>query len=117
MPTHEDMTMQKSSQPPRNAGGHSSSVEAARAIEPLCILWCIPGFRQNEWTHAFKVLHSQAPDAPQRHRHPSGPSPLTRIMGSRIRVPLHPGHLPGLLSLSASKMNPQVLQRAGVTSM
>lgn len=34
------------------------SVEAARAIEPLCILWCIPGFLRNEWTHAFKVLHS-----------------------------------------------------------
>lgn len=33
------------------------SVEAARAIEPLCILWCIPGFARNEWTHAFKVLH------------------------------------------------------------
>jgi predicted dinucleotide-binding enzyme len=33
------------------------AVEAARAIEPLCILWCIPGFRRNEWTHAFKVLH------------------------------------------------------------
>ncbi|HXV90326.1 MAG TPA: NAD(P)-binding domain-containing protein [Gemmatimonadales bacterium] len=33
-------------------------VEAARAIEPLCILWCIPGFRGNEWTHAFKVLHA-----------------------------------------------------------
>jgi predicted dinucleotide-binding enzyme len=31
--------------------------EAARAIEPLCILWCIPGFRDNEWTHAFSVLH------------------------------------------------------------
>ncbi len=30
--------------------------EAARAIEPLCILWCIPGFLQNEWTHAFKLL-------------------------------------------------------------
>lgn len=30
--------------------------EAARAIEPLCILWCIPGFRQNQWTHAFKLL-------------------------------------------------------------
>jgi len=29
---------------------------AARAIEPLCQLWCIPGFRQNSWTHAFKVL-------------------------------------------------------------
>lgn len=31
-------------------------VEAARAIEPLCILWCIPGFRTNRWTHAFKLL-------------------------------------------------------------
>jgi 8-hydroxy-5-deazaflavin:NADPH oxidoreductase len=31
-------------------------VEAARAIEPLCILWCIPGLRQNQWTHAFKLL-------------------------------------------------------------
>jgi predicted dinucleotide-binding enzyme len=33
------------------------SAEAARAIEPLCILWCIPGLQHNEWTHAFKVLH------------------------------------------------------------
>jgi predicted dinucleotide-binding enzyme len=32
------------------------SVEAARAIEPLCMLWCIPGFQHNDWTHAFKVL-------------------------------------------------------------
>ncbi|MBI1822585.1 MAG: NAD(P)-binding domain-containing protein [Nitrospirae bacterium] len=30
--------------------------EAARAIEPLCILWCIPGFLHNEWFHAFKLL-------------------------------------------------------------
>ncbi|HEV2463799.1 MAG TPA: NAD(P)-binding domain-containing protein [Acidobacteriaceae bacterium] len=30
--------------------------EAARAIEPLCMLWCIPGFLHNEWTHAFKLL-------------------------------------------------------------
>lgn len=29
---------------------------AARAIEPLCILWCIPGFLRNEWGHAFKLL-------------------------------------------------------------
>jgi predicted dinucleotide-binding enzyme len=29
---------------------------AARAIEPLAQLWCIPGFRQNIWTHAFRVL-------------------------------------------------------------
>jgi len=31
-------------------------VESARAIEPLCILWCIPGFLKNQWTHAFKLL-------------------------------------------------------------
>ena len=30
--------------------------EAARAIEPLCMLWCIPGFLRNEWNHAFKLL-------------------------------------------------------------
>ncbi len=30
--------------------------EAARAIEPLAVLWCIPGFRNNEWMHAFKLL-------------------------------------------------------------
>lgn len=29
---------------------------AARAIEPLCMLWCIPGFLQNQWTHSFKLL-------------------------------------------------------------
>ncbi len=33
------------------------SAKAARAIEPLCQLWCIPGFRSNDWTsHAFHVL-------------------------------------------------------------
>lgn len=30
--------------------------EAARAIEPLCMLWCIPGFQKNDWVHAFKLL-------------------------------------------------------------
>jgi 8-hydroxy-5-deazaflavin:NADPH oxidoreductase len=34
------------------------SVVAARAIEPLCMLWCIPGFLHNEWTHAFKLLRT-----------------------------------------------------------
>ncbi|HEY3251010.1 MAG TPA: NAD(P)-binding domain-containing protein [Ignavibacteria bacterium] len=29
---------------------------AARAIEPLCILWCIPGFIRNQWNHTFKLL-------------------------------------------------------------
>jgi predicted dinucleotide-binding enzyme len=32
------------------------TVVGARAIEPLAQLWCIPGFLQNTWTHAFKVL-------------------------------------------------------------
>ena len=32
------------------------TMEAARAIEPLCMLWCIPGFIRNQWTHAFKLL-------------------------------------------------------------
>jgi 8-hydroxy-5-deazaflavin:NADPH oxidoreductase len=30
--------------------------DAARAIEPLCMLWYVPGFLRNEWTHAFKLL-------------------------------------------------------------
>jgi predicted dinucleotide-binding enzyme len=32
--------------------------KAARAIEPLCQLWCIPGFRQNRWSHAFRLLQA-----------------------------------------------------------
>jgi len=32
-------------------------VEAARAIEPLCMLWCIPGVAKGDWApHAFKLL-------------------------------------------------------------
>jgi 8-hydroxy-5-deazaflavin:NADPH oxidoreductase len=32
-------------------------VEAARAIEPLCMLWCIPGIARNDWSpRAFKLL-------------------------------------------------------------
>ncbi len=36
--------------------GDMGGVEAARAIEPLCMLWCIQGSTRNEWTHAFKLL-------------------------------------------------------------
>ena len=33
------------------------AVEAARAIEPLCKLWCIPGIGRGDWSaHAFKLL-------------------------------------------------------------
>ena len=31
-------------------------MESARALEPLCQLWCLPGFLRNEWNHAFKLL-------------------------------------------------------------
>jgi predicted dinucleotide-binding enzyme len=31
-------------------------VAAARAIEPLCILWCMPGLRANDWMWAFKMI-------------------------------------------------------------
>ncbi len=31
-------------------------VESARAIEPLCQLWCVRGFYRNQWTHAFKLV-------------------------------------------------------------
>jgi 8-hydroxy-5-deazaflavin:NADPH oxidoreductase len=37
---------------PYDCGG----IIAARAIEPLCMLWCLPGFLRNEWHHAFKLL-------------------------------------------------------------
>jgi 8-hydroxy-5-deazaflavin:NADPH oxidoreductase len=29
---------------------------AARAIEPLAQLWCIPGFLEDRWNHAFHLL-------------------------------------------------------------
>jgi predicted dinucleotide-binding enzyme len=33
------------------------SAVAARAIEPLAVLWCIPGFRDNDWgLRAFKLM-------------------------------------------------------------
>jgi predicted dinucleotide-binding enzyme len=37
---------------PYDCGG----IIAARALEPLCMLWCIPGFLRDQWTHAFKLL-------------------------------------------------------------
>jgi predicted dinucleotide-binding enzyme len=32
------------------------TVHGARAIEPLCQLWCIPGMSGGGWHHAFKLL-------------------------------------------------------------
>jgi len=37
--------------------GHEAMLGSrARAIEPLCMLWCIPGFLRQDWVHAFKLL-------------------------------------------------------------
>ena len=37
---------------PYDVGG----ITAARALEPLCMLWLIPAFTKNQRTHAFKLL-------------------------------------------------------------
>jgi 8-hydroxy-5-deazaflavin:NADPH oxidoreductase len=38
-------------------GADMGTAKAARAIEPLCQLWCIPGFRLNAWSnHAFHLM-------------------------------------------------------------
>jgi 8-hydroxy-5-deazaflavin:NADPH oxidoreductase len=39
---------------PYDCGG----IIGARALEPLCILWCLPGFLHNDWAHAFKMLQT-----------------------------------------------------------
>lgn len=37
-------------------GADMGGAVAARALEPLAQLWCIPGFREDDWTHAFRLL-------------------------------------------------------------
>ena len=32
------------------------SIKSSRALEPLCMLWCLPGFLRNDWNRAFKML-------------------------------------------------------------
>jgi len=39
-------------------GADMGRATAARAIEPLCQLWCIPGLRANSWSHAFRLLRA-----------------------------------------------------------
>jgi predicted dinucleotide-binding enzyme len=37
-------------------GEDLGTAKAARVIEPLCQLWCIPGFLTGQWQHAFRLL-------------------------------------------------------------
>jgi predicted dinucleotide-binding enzyme len=37
---------------PFDCGG----IRSSRALEPLCRLWCLPGFLRNDWNHAFRML-------------------------------------------------------------
>jgi 8-hydroxy-5-deazaflavin:NADPH oxidoreductase len=39
-------------------GADMGGAIAARAIEPLAQLWCIPGLRENDWMHAFRLLRT-----------------------------------------------------------
>lgn len=32
------------------------TIEASAPIEALCMLWCLPGFTKNQWSHAFRLL-------------------------------------------------------------
>jgi predicted dinucleotide-binding enzyme len=34
----------------------SGKANAGHAVEALCILWCIPGFAQNRWVQAFRLM-------------------------------------------------------------
>ena len=45
----------RSSASPGHEAEDMGGAEVVRAIEPLCILWCIPGFLRNDWTHALKM--------------------------------------------------------------
>ena len=51
------------------------TAKAARAIEPLCQLWCIPGFIANECADKFEVSlgHIYNVIANRVHRNPSLP--------------------------------------------
>ena len=37
-------------------GEDMGAAASARALESLAQLWCIPGFRENDWIHAFRLL-------------------------------------------------------------
>jgi 8-hydroxy-5-deazaflavin:NADPH oxidoreductase len=39
-------------------GSDMGTAAGARAVEALCQLWCIPGFRENRWTHAFHLVEA-----------------------------------------------------------
>lgn len=56
-----------------DAFGHDAEdmggVEGARAIEPLCILWCIPGFLRGEWGNAFRFMKPKCGQFRLHQRH------------------------------------------------
>lgn len=35
------------------------TAKSSNVLEQLCILWCLPGFRENRWNHAFKLLKAK----------------------------------------------------------
>ena len=61
------------------------AVEAARAIEPLCMLWCIPGFGEGDWS---PTRSSCCGDRPRRRK--SVPHERRRIRGIDYSVEVPP---------------------------
>jgi predicted dinucleotide-binding enzyme len=37
-------------------GWDMGGAKSARALEPLCQLWCLPGFLENRWNQAFRLM-------------------------------------------------------------
>lgn len=59
--------------------------EAARAIEPLCMLWCIPGFLRHDWVHCVQAAGVKSESALAFRRHDSDPLGWT-TEGRLVRV-------------------------------
>ena len=64
--------------------------EAARAIEPLCMLWCIPGFLRNEWMSRLQAADLGMNGGPTTSRWLSVPA-----ASRRDPQPDAPGEAPG----------------------
>jgi hypothetical protein len=61
------------------------TAEAARAIEPLCMLWCVFGFLRSDWVHAFKLL-TYRPPAPAACNSPAPPNSISQPMALSLEL-------------------------------
>ena len=71
------------------------SAIAARAIEPLCQLWCIPGFREQRFTHAFKLLEKRLSPRTSKPRNPETQELRNRVYYQLNLIASCPSRPPG----------------------